>query len=113
LILYNPKYKFIVYLFFKHCVQAVSEEAFQKMVERQVEILQKERTKTVCPPGPPEEFSKVHCEQQLEQNGAIPSIEEDTSCVVPSSTTDDSSNMEVEVKFRNIGILIVIIYCFK
>jgi len=81
------------------------------MVERQVEILQKERTKAVCPPGPPEEFSKVHCEQQLEQNGAVPSIEEDTSsCIVPSSTTDDSSNMEVEVKLRNISILIVPIY---
>jgi len=94
------KCKFIVNVLFKHCVQAVSEEAFQKMVERQVEILQKERTKTVGTPGPPEEFSKVHCEQQLEQNGAVPSVEEDTSsCVVPSSTTDDNSNMEVEVKY--------------
>ncbi|VVC30340.1 Hypothetical protein CINCED_3A001595 [Cinara cedri] len=81
----------------KHCVQAVSEEAFQKMVERQVDILQKERTKTVCLPVPSEEFPKVHCEQQLEQNGAVPLVEEDTSaCVVPSSTTDDNSTMEAE-----------------
>jgi len=76
----------------------VSEETFQKMVDRQVEILQKERSKTVCLPVPPEEFPKVNCEQQLEQNEAIPSIEDSPACVVPSSTTDDSSNMEVEVK---------------
>lgn len=70
------------------------------MVERQVEILQKERIKTaVCPPVPSEEFPKVNCEQQLEQNGAVPSVEDSTSCVIPSSTTDDSSNMEVEVKY--------------
>lgn len=78
----------------------MSEEAFQKMVERQVEILQKERTKTVCTPIPSEEFSKVNCEPQIEQNGAVPSVEEDTSsCIVPSSTTDDGSNLEVEVNY--------------
>lgn len=66
------------------------------MVERQVEILQKERTKTVCAPAAPEEFPKVNCEQ----NGAIPSVDEESpTCVVPSSTTDDNSNMEVEVKY--------------
>lgn len=70
------------------------------MVERQVEILQKERTKTVCLPVSTEEFTKVNCEQQIEQNGAISSVEEDSSaCVVPSSTTDDSPNMEIEVKY--------------
>lgn len=69
------------------------------MVERQVDILQKERTKTICPPVA-EEFAKVHCEQQLEQNGAVPSVEEESvSCVVPSSTTDDNTNMEIEVTF--------------
>lgn len=78
------------------------------MVERQVEILQKERTKTVCPPAvPSEEFHKVNCEPQIEQNGAVPSVEVDSSsCVVPSSTTDDNSNMEVEVKFRIISVFI-------
>lgn len=70
------------------------------MVERQVEILQKERTKAVCLPVPTEEFPKVNCEQQLEQNGAISSVDEDSSaCVAPSSTTDDSSNIEIEVKY--------------
>lgn len=74
------------------------------MVERQVDILQKERTKTVCPPLPIEEFPKVHCEQQLEQNGAISSIEEDSiPCVVPSSTTDVNSNMDTEVKYSHIN----------
>lgn len=69
------------------------------MVDRLVDMLQRERTKTVCPPVPPEEFSKVHCEQQLEQNEVLPLVEEDTStCVVPSSTTDDHSNIEAEVK---------------
>lgn len=73
------------------------------MVERQVEILQKERTKTLNTPIPSEEFSKVNCEPQIEQNGAVPSVEEDSSsCIVPSSTTDDDSNMEVEVKYSNI-----------
>lgn len=68
------------------------------MVERQVDILQKERTKTVCPPVP-EEFPKMHCEQ-LEQNGAVPSVEEDSaSCIIPSSTTDDNTNIEIEVIF--------------
>lgn len=77
----------------------MSEEAFQKMVERQVDILQKERTKAVCAPVLPEEFPKVHCEQQLEQNGAVPLVEENTSaCVIPSSTTGDNSTTEVEVK---------------
>lgn len=81
------------------------------MVDRQVEILQKERSKAVCTPGPTEEFPKVHCEQQLEQNEVVPSIEEDTSsCVVPSSTTDDSSNMEVEVKYRSIIIQYTLLY---
>lgn len=81
----------------------MSEETFQKMVDRQVEILQKERTKTACLPVPQEEFPKVNCEQQLEQNEAIPSVEEDLpACVVPSSTTDDSSNMEVEVEYLNL-----------
>jgi len=70
------------------------------MVERQVDILQKERTKTACPSVPSEEFSKLKCEPQLDQNGAMPSVdEESSSCVVPSSTTDDSSNMEVEVLY--------------
>lgn len=70
------------------------------MVERQVDLLQKERTKTVCPPVP-EEFPKV---QQLEQNGAVPSVEEDSaSCVVPSSTTDDNTNMDIEVKLLYIS----------
>lgn len=78
---------------------AVSEEAFQKLVDRQVEILQKERTKTVSPSVPPEEFPKVNCEQQLEQNKAITSVEDSPASVVPSSTTDDSLNMEVEVKY--------------
>lgn len=69
------------------------------MVERQVDILQKERMKTtVCPPVPSEEFPKVHCEQQLEQNGAVSSVEDSTPCIIPSSTSDDNSNMEVEVK---------------
>ena len=78
----------------------MSEEAFQKMVERQVDMLQKERTKTVCQPLPIEEFPKVHCEQQLEQNGTISSIEEDsTPSVIPSSTTDVNSNMDTEVKY--------------
>jgi len=73
------------------------------MVERQVEILQKERAKAMCQPVPSEEFPKVNCEPQLEQNGAVPSVEDDSSsCVVPSSTTDDNSNMEVEVLFRSI-----------
>lgn len=73
------------------------------MVERQVDLLQKERMKTtVCPPVPSEEFPKVHCEQQLEQNGAVPSIEDSTPCIIPSSTTDDNSNMEVEVQYQNI-----------
>lgn len=71
------------------------------MVERQVDILQKERVKNVCPPVPPtEEYAKVNCEQQLEQNGAVPSVEEDSSStVIPSSTTDDSSNAEAEVLY--------------
>lgn len=68
------------------------------MVDRQVDLLQKERTKAICPPVSLEEFPKVHCEQQIDQNGALPSIEEDSSlCVVASSTTDDNSNMETEV----------------
>jgi len=75
------------------------------MVERQVEILQKERTKTVYPPVPSEDFPKVNCEPQLEQNGAVPLVEDDSSsCVVPSSTTDDNSNMEVEVKYKYIFV---------
>lgn len=70
-------------------------------------MLQKERSKTVCPPTT-EEFTKVHGEQ-VEHNEAIPSIEDDSSsCVVPSSTTDDSSNMETEVNY-NLNILFVII----
>lgn len=69
------------------------------MVERQIDILQKERIKNVCPPAPStEEFPKVHCEQQLEQNGAVPLAEENSSSsVVPSSTTDESSNIETKV----------------
>lgn len=92
----------------------MSEEAFQKMVERQVEILQKERSKTVCPPTT-EEFTKVHGEQ-LEQNEAIPSVEDDSSssCVVPSSTTDDSSNMETEVHYiLNIVLVVIFILLFS
>lgn len=78
------------------------------MVERQVDLLQKERTKTVSQSLPTEEFTKVHCEQQLEQNGAISSVEEtSTPCVVPSSTTDVSSNMVTEV---NIHIILIILY---
>ncbi|XP_050548631.1 uncharacterized protein LOC126910264 isoform X2 [Daktulosphaira vitifoliae] len=82
----------------KHCVQAVSEEVFQKMVERQIEILQKERIKSQCPQPPTnEEFPKVHCEQQLEQNGAVAPIEgEQPITIVPSNTTDDNSNSETE-----------------
>ncbi|XP_050429948.1 fibrous sheath CABYR-binding protein-like isoform X2 [Adelges cooleyi] len=80
----------------KHCVQAVSEEAFQKMVERQVELLQKERSKSLCSAATPsEEFSKVHCEQLLEPSEGVPPVEEDPpSSLVPSSTTDTNTDSE-------------------
>lgn len=69
------------------------------MVERQVELLQKERSKSLCSAATPsEEFSKVHCEQLLEPSEGVPPVEEDPpSSLVPSSTTDTNTDSEVKL----------------
>ena len=74
---------------FQHCKPAVDEETFKKLVERQYELLRKERLKD-------QEDQKVKSEEKVTTNGNSG----ESGPVAPSSVNNsDDSQSQPEVRF--------------